>query len=150
MNRQVFRQNLVAGLAVVAVGVVAFALTFGMPGNAPVFPRVASALLAVLGCALFAVNLKAWRNNADGTRQSVEWGSFLYPAHSMAIALAYVLAIPHLGFYFSTAVMMIVYMFYLGARSIKSISLVTAVVLVVVYLVFTFQLGVPLPSGIIL
>ncbi len=149
MNSQYYRQNVIAGLVVMAVGVAAFALTFGMPGNAPVFPRVASSLLFILGTILMVSSLISLKRG-DAGKQPVAAGDFINPLYSVIIMVGYAYAITLAGFYTATVAMLIIYMYHLGIRSAKTIIGFTAVVAVLVYFVFTVQLDVPLPRGLLL
>lgn len=147
MSKRYFRQNLVAGLVVMAVGAAAFLLTFGMPGNAPIFPRVASTLLFLLGGILALLNGFAMWGRTDDDLKPVAFADFINPLYSLIIMIGYAAAITLAGFYVATILMMIIYMLHLGVRSIKTVVGVTALVVVLVYLVFSLQLEVPLPKG---
>ncbi len=149
MSTQYYRQNVIAGLVVMAVGVAAFLLTFGMPGNAPVFPRVASSLLFILGTILMISSLVSLKRG-DAGKKPVAAGDFINPLYSVIIMVGYAYAINLAGFYTATVAMMIIYMYHLGIRSAKTIVGFTAVVAVLVYFVFTVQLDVPLPRGLLL
>ena len=150
MTRRYYRQNMIAGLVVAAVGVAAFFLTLGMPGHAPIFPRVASVLLAVLGVFLAVASGLGMKHEEQLDKKPVALHAFINPVYSIIIMVAYAAAIKITGFYTATALMMIVYMHHLGVRSAKTILGVTAIVSVLVYFVFTMQLDVPLPAGFLL
>lgn len=67
----------------------------------------------------------------------------------LALLILYVLAVIYIGFYISTPAMLVIYMYFMGIRNIKTILITTAVVMAFVYCLFTLQLGVPLPAGIL-
>lgn len=150
MNRRYYRQNVVAGLIVMAVAAAAFGFSFGMPGHAPVFPRIASTLLFVLGTILAVTSGLGMNREGETQRKPVEFSSFINPLYSLILMVAYVVGVHFLGFYTATALMLLVYMYHLGIRSVKTMAVVTLVVCVAVFFVFSLQLEVPLPRGILI
>lgn len=150
MNRKYHRQNIAAGLVVMAVGIAAFAFSIGMPGHAPVFPRIASTLLFVLGVILAVISGMELNKQEEMKRYPVELFSFVNPLYSLILMVAYVVCIDILGFYTATAAMQIGYMYHLGIKSVKTMAIVTTVVCLVVFFVFSIQLEVPLPKGILI
>ncbi len=150
MDNKTFKQNIAAGAVVVAVAAAAFALTFDMPGNAPIFPRVASGVMFLLGALLIVFNLLDMRQGVQAERKPVVYSDFVNPLYTLIIMAAYVVGITALGFYSATVLMMVVYMYHLGMRSARTIVLVTAIVTILVYLIFSLQLEVPLPEGILI
>lgn len=150
MNNLSFKQNIVAGLVTVAVAIAAFAFTFEMPGHAPIFPRVASSIMFLLGALLIVFNWLDIRRGAVATRKPVNYSDFINPLYSVILMIGYIVCITLLGFYTATALMMIVYMHHLGIRSLRTLATVTVIMSVLIYLIFTLQLEVPLPRGLLL
>lgn len=150
MNKRVFKQDMIAGLIVLAIALFAFAFTFEMPGSAPLFPRIASSILFLLGLVLVVTSYTGIRRGRPTDRKPVLASVFYNPALTLLIVIAYIIGMRLLGFYVSSLLMIAGMMYFLGARSVKSIILVTVIVTAVVYLIFTVQLRVPLPRGLLM
>lgn len=120
-----------------------------MPGDAVVFPRIASSILTVLGVLLIGSNLRSNRVASKAKERAMSVSDLKNPAIALLIVIAYVLGIKNIGFYASTLVVLPVFMRFLGIRSLKRILLITLVVSAIVYLIFSVQLGVLLPAGIL-
>ena len=67
----------------------------------------------------------------------------------LGLILAYVFLVTVLGFYATTLILIPFYMWILGIRAPKLLVIVTVVVLVLIYIVFTMGLKVPLPKGVL-
>ena len=150
MNKQVFRQNLAAGIVVVGVAAAAFVLSFEMPGSASIFPRIASSILFLLGFLLSITSILGLKRDTETGDKPVHLSQFINPAITLLIVLGYVLGMKTLGFYTSTVLMLMTFMYFMGITSIKTILIVTVIVTALVYLVFSVQLRVPLPTGVLL
>ena len=74
---------------------------------------------------------------------------FKSPVIVLALLILYVLAVIYIGFYISTPIMLVGYMWFMGIRNKKTILVTTVIVMAFVYCLFTLQLGVPLPKGIL-
>ena len=66
-----------------------------------------------------------------------------------ALLILYVLAVVNIGFYIATPIMLVCYMWFMGIRKIRTILITTVIVMAFVYILFTMQLKVPLPKGIL-
>lgn len=149
MNKRVYKQDIAAGIAVIMLGIAAFGLALDMPGKASMFPKVVSCILVVLGVLLGCGSMIRLRNNTPTEDQAVALGALKGPAVVLLLLMLYVMAVIYLGFYISTPVMLVSYMFLLGIRSLKTIAIATALVMIFIYCLFTMQLGVPLPAGLL-
>jgi len=150
MNKRVFKKNLVTGLAAAAVAVFAFVLTFDMPGTAPMFPRIASAALFLLGVLLSVTSLISMKRGSPTGEEPFDPSALVKPAVFTAMILLYVLGIRFIGFYVTTLPVLILYMRLLGIRSLKPLLITAAAVMALLYLVFSVGLHVPLPRGILI
>jgi len=63
--------------------------------------------------------------------------------------VVYALGFKYIGFYVTTFVVTVVLMLYMGIRSMKTMILVVVVLLAFLYGLFTMQLKVPMPQGIL-
>ena len=143
MNKQVYRQDMIAAVVIIMVGVAAFVLSLVMPG------KIVSSGLMVLGVLLIFDSIRKIRKDVPTDEEPARLGEFQSPVIVLALLILYVLAVIYIGFYISTPAMLVIYMYFMGIRNIKTILITTAVVMAFVYCLFTLQLGVPLPAGIL-
>ena len=149
MNKQVYRQDMIAAVVIIMVGVAAFVLSLVMPGKASMFPKIVSSGLMVLGVLLIFDSIRKIRKDMPTDEEPARLGEFQSPVVVLALLILYVLAVIYIGFYISTPAMLVIYMYFMGIRNIKTILITTAVVMAFVYCLFTLQLCVPLPAGIL-
>lgn len=149
MNKRVYRQDIIAGAVIILIGITAFVLAAGMPGKAPMFPRLVSSGLVILGILMIGASLIKIGKDIPTEEPAVGIWEFRYPAIVLLLLIIYVLAVIHIGFYIATPVMLVLYMYLMGIRKIKTILIATAIVMAFVYCLFSLQLGVPLPAGIL-
>lgn len=149
MNKRVYRQDIIAGGVIMLIGIAAFILAAGMPGKAPMFPRLVSSGLVILGILLIAGSALKIGKDVPTEEHPARLLEFQYPAIVLLLLIIYVLAVIHIGFYIATPVMLVAYMYLMGIRKIKTILIATVIVMAFVYCLFTLQLGVPLPAGIL-
>jgi putative tricarboxylic transport membrane protein len=152
--------NLVLGLAVAAIGVVAFVEAsdldmfgeHGVPG--PGFlPNLLAGTLLVLGLLLAAITLVRWRGPAPrvetgtGEEETVEVRGLLRAAR---VWIGFVVSIPVMALigFVPAMVILVAYLVFVVER-IKGVKPVLAAILVpaFVYAVFAFLLGVDLPAS---
>lgn len=142
------------GTALIGVFFLVGSLSF--PKDIGYFPRIFSVLLIV--CSLFVL--------ADGIKRSKELDraaatgeapkldftghELLQAALGFAVIAVYAALIGILGFFTSTAVFLMGFMYFLRMRNWKVMIAVTVGVVLVVYFVFTVQLQVSLPHGLLI
>lgn len=149
-NKRVFIQNIIAGAIVSAISAGAFVMTYYMPRRVVLFPRMGSLAMLFLGLLLVAVNVHRLRANAPTKKKPVEAAAFWNPLLTILIVAAYCAGMSILGFYVSTVLAMIGFMYFLGQRSWKTILGVTALITVIVWFFFSVQLKLPLPAGLLI
>lgn len=149
MNRRVYKQDIIAGAVVILIGIAAFVLALDMPGKAPMFPKIVSSGLVILGGLLIVTSIYKMNQDIPTEEKASSLEEFKYPVIVLGMLVLYVLAVIHIGFYIATPVMLVCYMYFMGIRNKKTILITTAVVMVFVYCLFTMQLGVPLPAGLL-
>ena len=71
------------------------------------------------------------------------------PLVTLALVVVYALGFKYIGFYVTTFVITIALMVYMGVRSVKTIAIVVAVLMIFLYGLFTMQLKVPMPQGLL-
>jgi hypothetical protein len=145
-----FIQELICGCVVICVAVPAFILTFEMPERVFIFPRIASGSLFVFGVALLFTNIFMIKKGSPPNKEAITLTTLRCPLVVYSIIFIYALLIPVLGFFVCTISMMMIFMWYMNVRSIKSFFLCITIMVVFLYFVFAFQLEIPLPEGILL
>ena len=149
MNKRVYRQDMAAGVVLVLIGIAAFLLAIGMPGKAPLFPKIVSTGIAVLGILLILTSLSKINKDSETQAVPAEAKDFVFPLITLILLLIYVMAVITVGFYIATPIMLVGYMYLMGIRKVKPILVTTVIIMLFVYCLFTLQLNVPLPAGIL-
>jgi hypothetical protein len=140
-------QELICSSVVIAVGLVAFILTFNMPHPHYIFPRIASGALIIFGTALFITTIIGDKNQKA---KAVNFLKLKSPFVVYVIIAAYVFLMPVLGFYVCTVLAMVGLMLYMRIHSVKAYIICIGVMIVFMFIVFTWQLDVPLPTGLLI
>ena len=146
-DKKAFRQSVCVAVVIMAFAAAAFVLSFPMPGNAPIFPRMASAFLFICGLGLLIEALNRKKKGEKSETPAVDFSAMQSPAVVFLIVVAYALGFRYVGFYTTTLVVTLALMLFMGVRSVKTLALVTVILLVFLYVLFTMQLGVPMPYG---
>ena len=146
-DKKAFRQSVCVAVVIMAFAAAAFVLSFPMPGNAPIFPRMASAFLFICGLGLLIEALNRKKKGEKSETTAVDFSAMQSPAVVFLIVVAYALGFRYVGFYTTTLVVTLALMLFMGVRSVKTLALVTVILLVFLYVLFTMQLGVPMPYG---
>lgn len=76
MNKQVYRQDMIAAVVIIMVGVAAFILSLVMPGKASMFPKIVSSGLMVLGVLLIFDSIRKIRKDMPPMRSRPGWVNF--------------------------------------------------------------------------
>lgn len=150
MDKRAYKQDIVSGIVIVLIGSLAFVLSLDMPGNAPIFPRLVSFILVFLGGLLSLSSMIKMKKGVPAMVQAIELYKLKGPVFVFLLLLLYIFAVIYIGFYISTPIMLIGYMYLLGIRNTKTIVITTVVLMIFIYCLFTMQLGVPLPSGVLI
>ena len=144
------RSEILAGLAFLAltVGVFAVSADFptvpGMPGPGPAFfPRVIAGLIGVLGVALIVESARSGEANSH----QIDRRGVVRIGGATLLLVSYVAAMPYLGFVVTTALFLVVFMWFSGVLSPVATLVVAIGVPVVLHYVFVSFLHVPLPEG---
>jgi hypothetical protein len=149
MNKRVYRQDMIAGVVIILIGLAAFILALGMPGKAPMFPKLVSCGLMIMGALMVVFSIRKIKKDTPTEEKAANLDEFKSPVIVLALLILYVLAVIYIGFYISTPIMLVGYMWFMGIRNKKTILVTTVIVMAFVYCLFTLQLGVPLPKGIL-
>lgn len=128
------------GLVFAALGIATASIASGYPGASGLYPAALGGALAVLG---FANVVKAARASSNVKRSLADNPTAL--AVTVVAASAYLVLVPVIGFFTSSALLVLILPVALGLR--RPVLLVsTAVIFVlIVYVLFTLVLERPLP-----
>lgn len=147
MQKQEYKIDIGVGVVSIIIGVAAFVLSLEMPGRASLFPKLVSALFCILGISLIVSSMSKIRSGVESKKPLLTKELFKGPVMVFAILIGYVVVMVHVGFYVTTPFMLILYMRVLGIKSWKTTLLVTVIVMLFIFGLFSFALGIPLPEG---
>lgn len=149
MRTQEFKIDIGVGIVSIIVGITAFILALPFPGRASLFPKLVSVLFCILGGALVIVSARRLATGAESAKPVLTRETFKWPVLVFLMLILYVLLMQNIGFYVTTPIMLVVYMRIMGIKSVKTILIATVAMMLFVFLLFTFALGIPLPEGIL-
>ena len=151
MEKRILHLDVYVGIALLLFGVFGVFQTKGMPKQAAAFPKLILTMIIVLGTAQIILGvLKTGRMKKSGETISALKFLSLRPAlTTAAMAFLYIFGVWKIGFYVATAVFIAVMMIFFHERSVKRILLTTGVLLVFLYVVFSWQLGVIMPKALL-
>lgn len=132
------------------LALVAFALSFQFSDEVGTYQwGAASWPRAVILLMVIAALVNTWRARPAAVtfEESDEGGSVLAYLGLFLIPLVYAWLLPRTGFYLTTPAFLIAYLLYVGERRIAVIGATTAVIYIVINLIFTKLFYVALPVG---
>lgn len=148
-EKKAFRQSIGVSLVIMAFAAAAFIFSLPMPGNAPIFPRMAAGFLFLCALGLLAGTIIR-RNKGEAPEvAAVDFGAMESPAVTLVLVVLYAIGFKYIGFYVTTLVIAVALMVYMGIKSVKTIAIVAGVLLIFLYGLFTMQLKVPMPNGLL-
>lgn len=128
-----------------------FYCTVDMPSGAAVFPRLLVAAIAVFNADVLIKGLKktkaaalAAASGAEGEAKGITWKDAKMPLKAYLFIAAFVILFSTVGYFIAAPLFFIGLMLFFKIRSWKTIIPVTAVYLIFIYIVFVWQLKVPL------
>ncbi len=148
-KKKAFRQSIVVSLVIMTFAGTAFYFSLPMPGNAPIFPRMAAGFLFLCALGLLVGTLARRSKGQEPEEEAVDFQSLQSPAVTLILVFLYALGFKMIGFYVTTLVVTVALMLYMGIRSVKTVVLTVAVLMVFLYGLFTMQLGVPMPHALL-
>lgn len=149
-GKTILKQDIVLGLVVAVFGAVALASTLSFPESSILYPRIVTSLIVVLGLLLTFKSAWDLKRGKYPEGCPVALARMKFPAIAYLIIVAYVVLIDVLGFYVSTVLFMTVFMRFMNIKSLKTILLTEAVLLIFVVLLFNFGLKVRFPAGLLI
>lgn len=146
-RKKAYMQTFLFICVILGFSIAAFVFSLPMPGNAPIFPRMAACALFLFSLALLIQTISHYRAGADPEQEASSWKSLKNPMGVMLLLILYAVGFRYVGFYTTSLLETIALMFYMGIRFWKTIVLVSAILMVFLYGLFTLALHVPMPYG---
>lgn len=112
-------------------------------------PYLSAASMALLSLLLIASGLRERRRKESQEKGFWEWEKAAPVIVSIAIAAAYILLLPLLGFLIATPICMAVYFWYYGLKRRLFFAILVIAVPLIVYYCFYRLISVPLPRGLL-
>ena len=138
------RVNRLVALAILLAAVPLWQMTSEFPGPASDFPKVVISAIAILAVVLLVRSFfpaRIGRNEGEGSHDP---RAFLRPLAAFTTTLTAVLFMPIVGFFPAMAAMSAVLFLVLDADNRRFYTIAILLLLVMIYMVFVFALGVPL------
>ncbi|MFD1206217.1 MULTISPECIES: tripartite tricarboxylate transporter TctB family protein [Sporosarcina] len=139
--------HITSGIISILIGGFFYFLTLDFPDRntmevgAAFLPRIYCGLLIIFGLILFIQGI------LDKEKSEKQWMTIGYALISMVIVLAYILAMPFIGFYISTALVIFGLLFFSKVRRVATLISVPLGAVLFVYIVFELLLKVSIPLG---
>ena len=148
-GRKALKQDIFLGIFITCFGALAFWSTLKFPSGAALMPRIVTILLTALGALLAVLSFVRYKSGKESAASPVEIIKLKYPVIAYLMVVFYVILINHLGFFSSTLLFLVCFMYFMNIKSVKTIALTVAILLGFVYLLFCVGLHVNFPSGIL-
>lgn len=143
-------QDVLIGIFFLIIVVFFFTLTSNLIPEAATFPIVVAILLFIFAILIIKTGLKRKEFKGDGDDESKLTSSLLKtPLLTFSGVVLYCLFITLIGFFPSTVIFIIAYLYINNYRSLKTMIITVISVVFFVYLLFVYQLNVRLPAGIL-
>lgn len=142
MKKQI-HQDVYIGIVALVFCVVVLFLNTGLNGGAGTMPLLLDALLAIFSVVILINGIK--KSNLSNEKQEKKFLTIdvlKYPFLAWCLVGAYVLLFYLTGYIISTAIMVLVLMFFMKQRNWKTMIAIVAVYLILVYVVFIRLLSV--------
>ncbi len=139
-------QDLVIGIICTAIGVWAWIISLQFPEATQMYTHVA--LGAFIGLAVILIVWSVLHAKVPGG-ETVNVKTFGNPMLTFVMILVYVLLLDKIGFFVTSAVFMLGFMWFMGYRKVLTMILTTVGMLGFLYLLFVHELHVSLPDGIL-
>lgn len=157
--KNTFNQEHIIGIICISIGTVVLSLTRSFPGGTGAinisgpafFPNILSFILIALGV-LQILNGIFGKEEGIATAAEIWKGmkskEFVNLLIMSALFIFFILAVEFLGFITTSAIFLLAVNWRLGIRLVKNL-MITAVFMLIIYLVFSMIFKVTLPTGII-
>lgn len=151
--KKIIHHDIYMGAGLLLISILAYVKATTMPDTGvATFPKMI--LILMIACSLFIVlggMKKTKLLNAGKMKKNslITFGGTKLPLLSCSIIAVYAALINILGFFISTALFITVFMMFYRVKDVKKIILTIVGTTVFIYLLFSVQLNVQLPTGIL-
>lgn len=147
-------EDLLMSLFFIIVGLMFFLNSGGLSPDTTYFPLLCARVMMVLCIPVLIHGVKETitmnRKEADGdTTFQISWKELKGPVLTFLMIIGYALCISFIGFFISTFVFMMAFMYIQNYRKLISMLVITVGFEALVWLVFVFQLHLRLPKGLL-
>lgn len=153
MKKKTLHYDIIVGAVLIIVSACLFPQTFKFPGTAGIFPQFILVVLAILGIYTLIYGIKETKDLAakeasgEKTEPVFAWKKDKLPLLGYAFMVVYVLMIQPVGFFVSTTIFMIAFMWFLKIRKPLVMISVTIGTDIFLYVLFVLLLHRSLPAG---
>ena len=148
--KRYLNQDIGIGIMLIVFLAFIFYLTNNLIAEAAIFPYILIGLLFLFSITIIIRGSKRDKFTEDGDDEEKITGSLLRtPLITFIGIVLYCVLITLIGFFPSTIIFIILYLYINNYRSFKKVAFTVVFLIMFVYLVFNYQLNVPLPLGIL-
>ncbi|MGN0974638.1 MAG: tripartite tricarboxylate transporter TctB family protein, partial [Gemmiger sp.] len=97
-EKKAYRQSIAVAVVIMAFAAAAFLLSLPMPGNAPIFPRMASAFLFACGLGLLISAVRRRKRGEKPETPAVDFSTLQSPLVIFLLVVVYALGFKYVGF----------------------------------------------------
>lgn len=147
--RAFFNQDAYVGYSLIIISILFIYMSTEFAEEARVFPLIFLIINIVFSVFIIFKSSKRKSFDDDDDEETISLFLLKKPIFLFLGTIVYTLLITWIGFLLSTIIFLLSFIYINKYRSHKVVFLTTILTLVFVYLVFVYELNVPLPSGIL-
>ncbi|MEA4849461.1 MAG: tripartite tricarboxylate transporter TctB family protein [Clostridiaceae bacterium] len=150
--KRIIHHDVYFSITAILFSIFMLAITLQLPDAAAKYPFVILLILTVLSIAELIQAVKGSvciKPETANEAQYIKWHIIKTPLISTIFVLAYAVCMDFLGFFSSTVIFLVSFMYYCGVRSWKKIMICVIGLNLFIYFVFVVQLKVQFPNGLI-
>lgn len=146
-------QDIPVCIVIIAIGILFIVESFQYPIETARFPIFIASIMSVLTCLVLVGAIKKSVEMSKGTASDaagfIKWEHLKSPLIFTVSIMIYVLGIYYVGFFSSTALFIVSFLFLQGFKNLKVALLLAVGGDLLFFLLFTVVLGVQLPTGLL-
>lgn len=143
-------QDVYIGIGIIIVSIIFLLLSLDMPEGSSLFPKIILSLFGLFGIAIMVDGIRKGKDSKKSTlEERFRISEAKLPFISLMLIIGYVLFIDLLGFFVSTTIFIIVFMFFYKLRNLKTMLITVVTLNIFMYFLFVYQLNLPLPQGLL-
>lgn len=148
--KRYLNQDVFISVFLLIIAILFYILTFDLPNEASMFPVILVIMLSLFSIFIILTGIKRNEFESHGDDESKLTVSLLKsPLFTFLGIFLYSFFITIIGFFPSTIIFIVLYLYINNFRSIKAITITVIAIVAFVYLLFVYQLNVNLPIGIL-